>query len=161
MKFKCAAANLDFLDEAPLQLEYSVDINASALKTYQVLDDPATWPLWFYGMSAATPLQQDDSGVWRKVTLNHFIDFREEFIVRESPHRLAYRVAAVSIPYADELVECFDVEETAHGVRVRYRIGLRVHKTLWPLKLVIKAIGKNAYKKSLHALKVYIESIAD
>jgi hypothetical protein len=70
-------------------------------------------------------------------------------------------VAAVSIPYADELVECFDVEETEQGVRVRYRIGLRVHKKLWPLKGVIKAIGTHAYKKSLRALKVYIESTAD
>jgi hypothetical protein len=161
MKFKCASADLNFIHEAPIQLEYLVDINASALKTYRVLDDPATWPFWFHGMSAATPLQQDHSGVWRKVTLNRFIDFREEFIVRESPYRLAYRVAAVSIPYADELVECFDVEETEQGVRVRYRIGLRVHKKLWPLKGVIKAIGTHAYKKSLRALKVYIESTAD
>ena len=158
MKFKCASADIEFIDNAPIKFQYAVDINTTQQRAYEALENPATWPKWFHGMTAASPLYEDETGVWRVVTLNRFIRFREEFIAREAPGHLAYRVAAVSLPYADELVESFSIEPLGKSIRLTYRIGFRVHTSLWPIAFLIKRLGAHSYKKSLHAFKAYLES---
>lgn len=158
MKFKCAAADISFIASAPITLQYVVDINTTQQRSYEALETPSSWPHWFHGMTAASPIHEDKTGRWREVTLSGFIHFREEFIACEPPNHIAYRVAAVSLPYADELVESFSIEPLKKGVRVTYRIGFRVHKSLRPLEFLIKRLGANAYRKSLHAFKAYLES---
>lgn len=158
MKYKCVAADIGFLESAPVKLRYTVDINTTQQCAYEALENPATWPHWFHGMTAATPLVDDETGLWRDVTLNRFIHFREEFISCDAPSHLAYRVAAVSLPYADELVESFSIEPLNKGVRVTYRIGFRIHKSLRPIEFLIKRLGASAYSKSLQAFKKYLES---
>ena len=157
MKFTCRPAEIGFLDTAPIQLRYSVIVNTSLAQAFDALQDPATWPHWFPGMTKASAIGHEPSGPSRVVTLNYLIRFKEEFICWEPPSRIAYRVSAVSIPYADELVEDFTLTETDQGVEICYRIGMAVHHSLTSVSGLVAKIGESSYQKALANLKTYLE----
>jgi len=157
MKFQCKAADISFLESAPIKLSYSIRISSDAKTVYDALINPNTWPHWFPGMTSATALLEEAECLSRIVTLNYFILFREEFLITQPNQKVAYRVSAVSIPYADELVEEFSIQQMEKEVEVKYRIGLRVHRSLSLLSGLVERIGARSYQAALNNLKTFIE----
>lgn len=163
MAFTAKASNMDFFETAPIKLSFDVDIhNTTPEAVFEIIKRPETWPHWFPDMTKAKWLSGNQTanrlGAKRKVTLSHIIHFEEEFLQWEPPYNIAYQINKVSIPFCDELVEMFNISEIDDGVRVTFKIGLRLHKALRPAKLALLPVLKKTYKKIPESLKAYIES---
>lgn len=163
MAFHAKSSNLDFLENAPIQLSYDVEINNTTPEAvFEILKRPETWVHWFPDMTKAKWLSDNQGsnklGAKRRVTLSHVINFEEEFIAWEAPYQLAYQINSVTIPFCDELVEMFTITKTQNGVRVTFKIGLRLHKFIRPTSKLLLPTLKKTYQKIPEGLKAYIES---
>lgn len=163
MAFTSRSSDISFLTNAPITLSYDVEIhNTTPDAVFEILKRPETWVHWFPDMTKAKWLsgnqRHNKLGAKRKVTLNHAINFEEEFIQWDAPHQIAYQINAVSIPYSDELVEQFVISESAHGVTVTFNVGLRLHKVLRPISKLLLPTLKKTYQQIPQSLKAYMES---
>lgn len=159
MAFKSKSSNIDFPKSAPISLSYAVDIHDTTPEAvFEILKRPETWPHWFPDMTKAKWISNAGLGAKRKVTLSHAINFEEEFIQWEAPHSLAYQINRVTIPFADELVEQFVIDNTENGVRVTFNVGLRLHKLIRPASKLLLPTLEKTYKQIPESLKVYMNS---
>jgi hypothetical protein len=116
------AVGLDFLDTAPVRLEFEAELAAPATAVFGAISaDPATWKSWFPGFSKGRYEGAPPYGVGtiREIRMSGST-YRETMLAWDEPTRWAYRVDACTGPLAEALVEDWQVVDRGGSTTVRW-----------------------------------------
>jgi uncharacterized protein YndB with AHSA1/START domain len=110
---------LDFLDSAPVRMEFSADIAAPRPDVFRALSaDPSTWT-WFPGLRSGRYEGTPGLGAIREVDMAR-TRYRETILAWDEPSRWTYRVDATSAPMARALVEDWVLADRGGRTTVRW-----------------------------------------
>ncbi|GAA0497944.1 SRPBCC family protein [Streptomyces stramineus] len=111
---------LDFLDSAPLRLDFTTLAAAAPEQVYRALaDDVAGWTRWFGAVTLARPLETEGRG-GREVRLVGGARFLETVVAAEAPRRYAYRGDVTNVPGLRALLEDWRLYPAGRGTVVRW-----------------------------------------
>jgi uncharacterized membrane protein len=133
------------IDELPIHIERSVDLDAPADEVFDVLADLHGWPNWFKGMRR---VRSDGaaSGVGARRTVWVPPTRVEEWFSRWDPgERLTFHIVASSAPGLRAMTEDWRLEPLADG-RTRLVIDIGVEPSRWlrPLSPVVRRLVATA-----------------
>ncbi len=116
--FACEAADLDFLNTAPIRLRAAVHVGRPPSEVFAALaHDPANWGEFFPGFDRTGRFHTSaPHGVGSRYT-KRFIGIKidESVLVWDEGTRLAFRVDATSAPAFHAWVEDYHFEPDDHG----------------------------------------------
>jgi hypothetical protein len=116
---------LDFLDHAPVRLEFEAPVAASVEDVFAAIcADPSTWS-WFPGMDEGRYESESPHGVGsrRFVRMGEW-EYRETILAWDPPHRWAYRVDESSGPPFAALLEDWRVVPDGAHARVQWTFAV-------------------------------------
>jgi Polyketide cyclase / dehydrase and lipid transport len=125
--FTCEAADLDFLDTAPIRLRASIKVNRPPSEVFAALaHDPANWGEFFPGFDRTgrfhTPAPHGVGSRYTKRAIGITID--ESVLIWDEGARLAFRVDSTTAPAFHAWVEDYRCESDADGgTLLRVAIG--------------------------------------
>lgn len=149
----------EWIDTAPIQVERSVEIDASPADVWKNIAEHECWPEWFAALSKVE-VTGDPAGVGgkRRVTVRGGAALDEEFTAWDEHERFAFAVVGSKLPFLAGLAECVDVDPTDDGCRVTYRQGIEVERGFgWAVALMSNVIGKRL-AEALDQLRIRAES---
>ncbi|UQW99905.1 SRPBCC family protein [Streptomyces sp. RerS4] len=116
--------DLDFVDTAPVRLEFDALVAASPASVYRALAEDVTgWPRWFRAITLARPTH---GGAGREIRLMGGVRFRETVMAADPGRRYAYRVDETNVPGVRALLEDWRLTPEPHpaavetGTRIRW-----------------------------------------
>ena len=123
-----------YVDTAPFSFANSVELAITPEQLFEVFHDAEAWPRWVKALTRVTWTSPTPygPGTTRTVRLRGGIVGDEEFFTWDEPRRIAFRFVAGSSRLVTAFSEQYDVEPTATGCRMTWRVGLDVPKTLRP-----------------------------
>lgn len=152
MKFKTQAADVDFIDTAPLQFINTVELNATPQQVFDSLANADHWLQWFPNMSSVEWRGTKGVGVKRFVKVGAMaID--EHFIRWDKGVRMAFYISATSMPFAKKMVEDYRIEATEKGSRFTYAVGLQLRTPLQVLTPVFNASFSKMFKEAVQSFQ--------
>ena len=148
-------------DRAPVRLQVSRPVEASAAAVFAVLADHERWPEWFDVLSKVEVTGASTGvGARRRVHLKGLGAFDEEFYAWEEGREFGFSVVSASVPAlkaANELVTISDRPD-GNGVTVTYLQALEL--TWWssPLIGLVRRRLLSGLRAGLDSLSVIAET---
>lgn len=130
MAFACRAVDASVFDSASMRFKHVAELPVPARRAFPVLEDPASWPVWFRGIRKVTWTSPQPFGVGttRTVVLD-LLTVREHFFRWEAPHRMSFYLTEMSLPVASVLAEDYLLEDL-DGDRCRFTYTVAVEPRL-------------------------------
>lgn len=117
-------AGPDRIDEAPLRIESSVDVDAPPSQVWPFIADHAGWTEWFGGLSRVVVTGRGHGVGGRRRVVAGPARFDEVFTVWEPERQFAFAVTGSSLPGLEWMAESVTLEPAGSGTRVVYRQGI-------------------------------------
>lgn len=116
--YPCESFGLEFFDEAPVRCVYERELNCSPDTLFNVLEDPASWPVWGTGIARVnwTSPQPYRVGTTRTVTFHGGgMEVFETFIAWERGHQMAFCLSGATQEVWRSFGENYVVRDLGNG----------------------------------------------
>jgi len=146
--------SFDWLSTAPVSIEATRDIAASAVATFAVIAAHERWPEWFKQVKRVEVTGAPTGvGGQRRVTLSGVV-VDEVFIAWETDRLFAFTVTNTSRPMAKSMVEAVRVEPLGdERCRVTYTQGIEPLGWMKPAMPLLKKTMQSTLAKALTNLE--------
>ena len=147
----------EWIEAAPIRVEESVDIAATAEAVWGHIADHERWPTWFEDIDKVeiTGMATGVGGN-RRVTAKR-LPIDEEFTVWKENEEFAFAVIGTKLPFLSTMAESVRLEPSDGVCRVVYRQGLHArHGFGWLLNLLWKP-APGQLRRALANLKTLAE----
>lgn len=148
-----------WIDDAPIRVERTVDIDAPPAEVWSHIADHASWPEWFPALDRVEPLGEPTGVGGGRRVIAAKLPLDETFTAWDEGEHFAFAVVASKIPVLDSLAESVRLEPLdGGGTRVVYRQGLAGRRGMgWAMALLWKR-PERQLGDALPALKARVES---
>jgi uncharacterized protein YndB with AHSA1/START domain len=154
----------DWIDNAPVTVERSVEIEATREQVWAYIADHEAWPDWF-GAISKVEVTGEPSGVGgaRRVTIGKAPPVDEIFTAWDENERFAFAIVGSKLPFLGALAESVEIDaiEVASGEtgsRVTYRQGIELKRGFgWLAARASNRLG-GQLSKALEQLRIQVES---
>jgi uncharacterized protein YndB with AHSA1/START domain len=151
-------------DEAPVRIEVSRSIDASAEAVFAVLADHERWPEWFASLSKVEVTGAPSGvGARRRVHLRPTGVFDEEFYAWEEGRVFGFSVVKASAPLlraANEIITIDEADDAEQGIGVVVTYVQALEPTRWiaPFLGLARRRLETALAEGLDQLAARVES---
>jgi uncharacterized protein YndB with AHSA1/START domain len=135
MWFALEFSDLDFIERAPDRFVHEAEVSGTPERVFEALSGPA-FEAWFSDMGRFEWKTRGPHGQGsiREVRTS-FTAVRERFVAWEPGQRLAFAIDAMSVPFATQMLEDFQLAKAGPGRTllrwtVYYRPGLLMRLTM-------------------------------
>ena len=157
MWFQMRKVDLGFLESAAKTSVVSCTLRAARHEVWAAVVDPATWPHWWPGVTAASYRGAPPYGVgtFRQATVSG--QRYEEYIVAwDEGRRWAYYIDRATVPIATAQLECTEFEDDGRGTRVHWTVAHDRRLLLWLVGPLFPRIMQSLFKRAMGNLDTYI-----
>jgi hypothetical protein len=155
------AVELDFLEDAPVRLEFEEPVAASVDAAFAAISaDPSTWQ-WFPGLDEGRYESAAPHGVGsrRFVRMGEW-EYRETMLAWDPPHRWAYRVDESTGPEFGALAEDWVVVPDGATARVRWTFAVDTAGLAVPPASLREVIGP-VFAQAMGGLSASLAAASD
>ena len=134
MYFACDPVALEFVDDAPVRIDRSIELDATPAAVFELFADAATWPLWFPGIRRVEWTSPEPKGVGttRTVVLDVGTVY-ERFLAWQPGTHFAFRFVGHNRPFFRFLIEDYRLHDLGSGrARLDYTMA---YAPRWPLRI--------------------------
>jgi uncharacterized protein YndB with AHSA1/START domain len=157
MWFQMRKVDLGFLESAAKTYTVSCTLRAARRDVWAAFVDPATWPHWWPGVTAASYRGAPPYGVgtFRQATVSG--QRYEEYIVAwDEGRRWAYYIDRATVPIATAQLECTDFEDDGHGTRVHWTVAHDRRLLLWLVGPLFPRMMQSLFQRAMANLDAYL-----
>jgi uncharacterized protein YndB with AHSA1/START domain len=151
-----------FLDEAPVLITTTVEVDATPDEVWEVLTDNERWPEWFPAAKACRTTSDPAGGIGATRWI-HFDLFKvdERFIVWDPPREWAFTIVAANLPGIVSVVERYRVEETGETTTVHHALGAELAPYMRPLAPFLRWRNGTLFRKGLAEIEGQVARLRD
>ena len=160
MNFVCRAIDETFFETAPTVLRHVGEIPASAAETFSVLEDGASWPVWFKGIREVTWLTPKPFGVGTRRTVRLDTVTVEEFFFRwDVGKRLSFYLTRHDRPLTHALAEDYNLVSTGPAsCRFEYAVAFEPRMIVKLTRPLTVAYFNHMFAGAVKGLGEYMRS---
>jgi hypothetical protein len=159
----CDPSALSLFEEARVRMVFSVDVPVTAVRLFEVFEDPASWPRWAHGIGKVqwTSPKPFQVGTTRTVTFWGGMEVYEDFVAWAHPREMAFVLYGATQEVWSRFGEHYRVVDKGDGsctltwtvaydptgvfARIHFLVGwlmkLNLNSYMWRLRRYCRRLG--------------------